>query len=420
MALLFFLLAGVLAAPAAARIPRDPSWPYDWAQQRVRLPEVWDHTTGRPEVVIAAIDTGVNTALADLQGALVPGWDFTDNDDRIEDEHGHGTLVASQMVARGDNATDIAGYCWQCRVMPVRVTRQAPADNAMIAQGIRWAVDNGARIMTIGFVQETGPPPDDTVGAAIAYAVSRGVLVVVSAGNTGDDRHTYPGAYPGVLVVAGTDENDKLYEWSTRGSWVPLAAPGCQAVISRLGPWGHLCGTSFTGPAVAAIAALAVSLKPEVTAEQVKRALIETAVPVAGIGAGRVDAYAALQRLGAVPARPVQPPPPPPPPRPQSNVARRTLTGTLRSHLRVAITIGAGPLIVRLRLSDARGCDLSVEFGGEVLMPTSRRANTIGLAARLPAGRYVIDAACRTPRVRRYVLSIVAAKPLKTVTRRSR
>ena len=86
------------------------------------MPDVWDITTGDPSVVIATIDTGANP-IPDLADALVPGWDFVDNDPEAQDTNGHGTQVASVIAARGNNGIGMAGHCWQCKVMPIRVSR---------------------------------------------------------------------------------------------------------------------------------------------------------------------------------------------------------------------------------------------------------------------------------------------------------
>ena len=88
------LLVAVLAAcvlvpgrgSAAPVQPNDPAWPDQWAQRKIGLPQVWETTTGDPNVVIATIDTGVN-AIPDLADALVPGWDFVENDAVAQDTH---------------------------------------------------------------------------------------------------------------------------------------------------------------------------------------------------------------------------------------------------------------------------------------------------------------------------------------------
>jgi uncharacterized protein (DUF697 family) len=281
-------------AGRAATVPNEPVWGQEWALHKLQMPDVWDITTGSPDVVIATVDTGVNPAIGDLQGALVPGWDFIQDDAVPRDTQGHGTHLASALVARGNNGQGIAGLCWQCKLMPVRVSDDGSATGGEIAEGINWAVTHGARIIVIGL--NAGGAPDPAERQAVLNAAARGVLVVASAGNTGTSELRYPAAFPEVLAVGATNDFDQLYFWSTRGPWVKLAAPGCMMIIdAAVGP-GTLCGTSFTPAAVAGVAALLFSLNPGLTMYQVHAALVSTAIPVAGIGGGR------LNPLGARPA----------------------------------------------------------------------------------------------------------------------
>jgi thermitase len=402
-ALLFACLVAAVAAPSAGALePNDEGWYMQWAEQKMRLPLVWNHTTGDPDVVIAAVDTGVAASrtdhLADLEGALVPGWDFTDGDAEIDDEHGHGTLAAGIMVARGNNRWGIAGHCWKCRLMPVRVSRDGMATDAMVALGIRYAVDHGARIVSVGIVREDGGVPDPVLASAVEYAVSKGALLVTPSGNNGNEMPTYPGSYPGVVATAATDENDKLFSWSTRGAWVPLAAPGCHALVAITGSWGWHCGTSFTGPAIAGIAALALSLKPELTAEQIVAGLRATAVPIEGIGGGRVDAYAALQRMGAIPL---------PLPRPTTS----TRKGSIRRGLRVPLSVGTGRLKLSFTVKPAESCSLTVVGGAELFLGGRRGRATVGVDERVQAGRYTAQISCRTRKLKRYTLTVLSVRP---------
>ena len=87
---------------------------------------MWETTTGDPSVVIATVDTGANV-IPDLQDAFVPGYDFVENDYEPQDTHGHGSRVASVIAARGNNQIGMAGHCWGCRVMPIRVSANGSA-----------------------------------------------------------------------------------------------------------------------------------------------------------------------------------------------------------------------------------------------------------------------------------------------------
>ena len=137
----------------------------------------------------------------------------------------------------------MAGHCWKCRIMPVRISENGTTTPAGIATGIVYAVDHGAKIINVSFAHRNY---DSGEADAVRYAAERGAIVVASAGNTGNDVPQYPAAYPGVLSVGATDMEDALYFWSSRGPWVLLTAPGCHMVVDLWYPPGTLCGTSFT------------------------------------------------------------------------------------------------------------------------------------------------------------------------------
>jgi len=369
---LLALLALVLAAAAVAAepAPNDPSWPQP-ALELVRVPEVWELTKGDPRIVIALVDTGVNPALADLAGNVVPGYDFVDNDPDPEDINGHGTILATEIAAHGNNREGIAGYCWLCRVMPVRVSEQGDADNGTIATGIRYAVDRGARIVNVSFADEDSGGPDSPLAAAVAYAQARNVLVVAAAGNSGSPTPAYPAAFPGVLSVTATTQDGRALEpWATYGPWVQLAAPGCQIVLASDTYYGGICGTSVTAPAVAGIAGLIMSMNPTLSARDVAVALRSSATPVSGISGGTVDAYAALAALGLAK---------PQPPRGPSNAAAgersaKVVSGTFRGVRTIRTRVVSGRVDLTLDMPDVRGCTLALISQGrtKVALPASR------------------------------------------------
>ena len=422
------LLVGLLlsAGEAAARDPNDPAWREQWAQRHIGMPAVWDVTTGHPGIVIATVDTGAN-ALPDLADALVPGWDFVDNDPFPQDTQGHGTQVASVIAARGDNGIGMAGHCWRCKVMPVRVSRDGSATPDMVAAGVRWATQHGARIINISFSRKGGP--DAAEYEAVRAAVDAGVIVVASAGNsisgTNLEQLHYPAAYPGVLSVGASNDFDELYFWSIRGSWVPLSAPGCQMVLDPVVVAGTLCGTSFTPSVVSGVAALLLSQNPGLTHYQVIAALASTAKPVRGVTAGRVAPLEAMRSLGlalpvnAAPAGSGSNPPtsqPQPQPQPKPKAAPRVRyvhetalrRGILRGSRTLSLDVGAGRVDAQFVAPRARECFLTLQRGGELHVSLPAVGNILSLTATVAGGRWTLDVACSSARARAYTLAVTA------------
>jgi subtilisin family serine protease len=283
--------------PPATVIPSDPDWSQQWALTLVNAPAAWKVSTGSKPVVVAVVDSGVDASQPDLQGALVPGADFADDSGDTTDRFGHGTMVAGVIAARPNNGIGGAGICWTCRVMPIKVLGSDGSGSApAIAAGIRWAADHGANVISMSFVLSG---PDVDIESALAYAHSRGVLLIAAAGNAGGDSPTYPASDPDVVSVAAVDQSGALYPWSTHGTWVTLAAPGCSLSTAMGGSFAMFCGTSAAAPLVAGLAGLALS-SGNVSAADVEAALEQTAVPLPGsVGSGRVDALALLQREAA-------------------------------------------------------------------------------------------------------------------------
>lgn len=409
---LVIVLAAALAALAfgAARAgadPNDPAYPDQWGAKATRASDLWTATTGDPKTIIAVVDTGLNP-MPDLTH-IVPGWDILGNDPSTADTFGHGTWVSSLIGAADNNGIGIAGYCGGCSIMPVRVAEgREGAVAPQITAGIRWAIDHGARIVNVSLASNQY---DWNQAGVIEYAEQRGVLVVASAGNGGDTSYRYPAAYPGVLAVAGVDEQNALYSWSTHGPWVALAGPGCETVLDpNIGP-AYGCGSSFAPASVAGIAGLLWSLDPGLTVYQVADALRNTAVPVDGIGGGRVDAWAAAHALGLVPADPPTPTPVPVPI--PANVSRQVLLtdGAVRRKAQVLLDVSAGRLALQLTGQAAADCSLSFRVRGEVYVGLSSERNVRSLAATVPAGRYPVTIACHTARLKTYEISATGMFP---------
>ncbi len=287
--------------------PNDMLWTSQWGLRLVQADAAWDALREPKAVVVAVLDTGADGTHPDLQGAFVPGWNTLSGDANTTDDNGHGTEAAGVVAARTNNAEGGAGMCSTCSVMPVKVLdSEGNGTTASVAAGIVWATDHGARVisMSLGATSTT-----QVLADAVAYAVSHGIVLVAAAGNDGAVTPFYPAAYPGVVGVAATDSADGLYTWSNRGSWVQVAAPGCNPAPAPGGSYVEFCGTSSATPVVAGIAGLALSARPDATAADVARALLAGVVPLpaGAVRYGRVNARAALQALGlTVPSAPPQ------------------------------------------------------------------------------------------------------------------
>ena len=293
----------------AALSPNDPCYvspcrgTEQWNIRKVNAPRSWDVSTGAQSMKLAVLDSGVDVTHPDLTGRVTLGPNFS-SDPLNEPDFWHGTHVAGILAAAGNNGVGLAGMNWTSPVVSVKVLDAAGSGQASrIAAGLRWSADNGVRIANLSIEG----PPSRTVAEAVAYAQARGVLVVASAGNSGSFTPTYPSALVGVLSVGASDESDAVADFSNRGGWVDLVAPGVDVLstwpttLDSADPYRTQSGTSMAAPLVTGAAALLWSAHPYMSANGVAQRLRATTQSVAGTGTdistGRLDAGAALADL---------------------------------------------------------------------------------------------------------------------------
>jgi thermitase len=395
--------------PSAAdcSIPNDPGFAYQWylfnssgvrqppgagtpiSGADVDAPRAWSLTRGLRGVRIAVVDTGIDAGHPDLVGKVVAAANFTASS-TVQDLSGHGTHVAGVAAASFDNSVGIAGMAPLAQLMDIKVlavdeSGQTTGDCANVADGVVWAADHGANVLNLSL---GGPSPCRALETAVAYASSRGALVVAAAGNEGTTSRLYPAAFPDVLSVAATTNRDQLAGFSNRGaSWVDVAAPG-DGIVSTLPTfdngsgainYGYMSGTSMAAPVVSGVAALIwPQTTTAVTARDVEARLTATAQPITGTGIdfryGRVDACRAVTgdapSCGTpfVPAPPPAAPAPAPPqtaepaPIPSTTPRPPTAPGVYTARLgrrggRLRLVVGdGGDALIRVEGTVALGC----------------------------------------------------------------
>ncbi|MER7459651.1 type VII secretion-associated serine protease mycosin [Micromonospora sp. NPDC126480] len=279
---------------------RDEQWQLD----DLRASTAWRTSTGSG-VVVAVIDSGVDGSHPDLAGQVLPGLDLVSPGGATDpDPVGHGTTVAGLIAGRNDDKQGVVGLAPDSRILPVRVLdAENRYDDAMIvAKGVRWAVDNGARVINLSLGGSSDSP---ALAAALDYAFARDVVVVACTGNVATSTNSkvwYPAREPGVLAVSGLDrDSENLWSGAITGRQTVLTAPASGLVGARPpeGYW-RVQGTSFAAPLVSATAALVRARYPQMSAGDVVNRLLATARDIGPTGRddrfgyGLVDPVAAL------------------------------------------------------------------------------------------------------------------------------
>ena len=340
---------------SATAEPNDPLYAQQWHLRAINLPAAWDQTTGSADVTVAIIDSGVVTTHPDLEGKLLPGYDFVNSSDSGDgdgrdgdptDPKGisHGTHVAGTVGAATNNGLGVAGVSWGARILPVRVlgtddNGDASGTLADAIDGILWSV--GERVPGV----PSNPNPADVLNLSLGgpflcsdaealqdafdQANAAGAVVVVAAGNDNDDASDFtPASCGNVIAVGATTIENKRADYSNYGPRVAIMAPGGDTstdlnndgepdgVLSTVRPsaagndgYAYFNGTSMASPHVAGVAALLKGVRPSLSTADVRDILTATAAPLTdssckpGCGGGLVDAAAALATL----ATPVEP-----------------------------------------------------------------------------------------------------------------
>lgn len=310
-------------------VPNDTYYPQMWHLAKIQADKAWDISKGSDSVIVAIVDTGIDVNQPDLAGRkIIVGGDFSGcitspctPGASITDNEGHGTHVAGTIGAVSNNALGVTGVDWNVTLLGEKVFSGRGGNSLAPSLGIIDAVNQGAKVINLSF---GGDAPCGSYQAVVDYAISKGVTVVVAAGNSNVDASTFsPANCNGVIVVGATDPNDQRSIWSVNpsqasnyGSTVDIAAPGtnilslksttctsqdCQSSVTIGSHYMYDSGTSMATPQVAGVAALILAQNPNFTPDQVKQCLINSGDPIhtdKPIGGVRLNAYKALNGCG--------------------------------------------------------------------------------------------------------------------------
>jgi subtilisin family serine protease len=332
------------AAPAAAFAPTDPLAPKQWYLEQDHAFDAWPTPPANlAPVTIAIIDSGIDATLPDFAGRIAGGRSFVGTDWRLDTE-GHGTFVAGVIAADLDNA-GIVGMAYASQLLIAKVVSSDGTISLRAeAAAIRWAADQGAKVinLSLGGLRDPTNVDRDTYSTleanAVAYAFSKGAVLVAAVGNSDEAPSepwpfaSYPAALPHVIGVSALTRSGSVPSFSNRDAiFNDIAAPGVgifstfPSNITSLRPscvdqgysdcgtsdYANPEGTSFAAPQVTAAAAMLLSVDPSLTNSQVTTLLEHTADDVnatngctkcallrdAFTGWGRLDVAKAVEAL---------------------------------------------------------------------------------------------------------------------------
>jgi len=251
----------------------DPYLNYQYGITITDTDDAWKIEAGSAEIIIAIIDTGIDTNHEEFIGRISSlSYNVTTNQTgllAIEDDNGHGTMVAGVIGAIRDNKIGIAGITNFTQLMVIKANEDGvdTFKESNIIEAIYYAVDHGANVINLSLGSTYANP---LTNEAINYATDHGVFVVGAAGNEGNSVPMYPASFENAISVSAVDSGSTIAPYSNFNEHVDIAAPGTQIYsTANDGAYATASGTSFAAPHVSGIIALYLSAFPLASVNEV-------------------------------------------------------------------------------------------------------------------------------------------------------
>ena len=298
--------------------PNDPSYSRLWGFRKIDMENAWSFGTGTVETKVGVVDTGVDGGHSEFNGRVVAAADCVSGNcqsSSATDNQYHGTHVAGTIGALGNNNVGVAGINWNVSFVVAKVFgSKGSGTTAAINSGIIFVADNGAKVINLSL--GGAHPCTSAEQDVINYALEKGATVIVAAGNDNANAQSFsPASCNGVVTVGATGPSDERASYSNYGSIVSIAAPGGNSngaaktsdnTIYSTAPgdsYQNLQGTSMATPHVVGVAALLLSINPNLSPSQVKSCLVDNADSISTdrpIGP-RLNAFKTLNACSGLP-----------------------------------------------------------------------------------------------------------------------
>ncbi|MBC3798050.1 S8 family serine peptidase [Acetobacterium tundrae] len=275
-------------------LPNDELLSQAWQFEAIGADQTWDQVNNKETVVVAVIDSGLNINHPDIVGKTTTGYDFVTGKTETVDMIGHGTAMSGYIAAVANNEIGIAGVTGiaNIKIAPYRVGGKTEDDYNVdlgYACAALYAAANRPEVRVIN-MSFAGDEVSPVLENAVAYAASKGKILVAAAGNDGNDPVTggnieIPSAYDNVISVGATDRDNVIADFSQHNKMVDFCAPGVDA-LTLWGKDGYISGsgTSASSPIVAGACAVLVAADATITPAEVETILKETAIDLGETG----------------------------------------------------------------------------------------------------------------------------------------